>query len=194
MRRHLAKRGQRIEFATNAGIYERGPRPSGLTIADGKEWVPLNQTAGEGNFFLKPNGVFFVDAERGAGVMETSAFARSGLRPRLATQSGPLLLSGGKVHPAFNPQSKNRRQRSAVGVRRADGQVLFVMTDWLAPEAVQRTVTFHALASFFQEQSCEDALFLDGDISDFAVNPTMDAMFRPQTYAAMLVMTRRAGQ
>src|SRR4051812_6047931 len=33
--------GKKIVFAMNAGIYETGPKPLGLTVCDGKEQVPL---------------------------------------------------------------------------------------------------------------------------------------------------------
>lgn len=188
LRRHLQAQGKTIAFATNAGIYARGPQPCGLTICQGREEVPLNLDAGEGNFYLKPNGVFFVGEDGKAGVMETTAFARAGLRPRMATQSGPLLLQKGAIHPAFRENSTNLRQRSGVGIRTADGQVLFVMTDRRAPD--KRVVNFHAFARFVQEQGCADALFLDGDLSDFAVEVRPGAVFSPQTYAAMLVLAK----
>lgn len=188
LRAHLARQGREIEFATNAGIYERGPKPLGLTICEGRQLVPLNLADGEGNFYLKPNGVFYLDDEKGAGVLEAGEFAKAGLKPRLATQSGPLLLRGGVIHPAFNPRSQNLRQRSGVGVRRADGQIVFVMTDRRDP--ARRIVSFHDFAAFFRELGCEDALFLDGDLSDFAVKVKPDTVFGPQTYAAMIVLER----
>ena len=189
LRHHLATQGLEIEFATNAGIYERGPKPCGLTVCQGREVVALNLKEGEGNFYLKPNGVFFVDAEGAAGVLPAELYASSGIKTRIATQSGPLLIGAGVIHPAFNPNSKNLRQRSAVGVRKKDGQVIFVVTD--RKDASKRTVSFHALASFFLEMGCEDALFLDGDISDFAVNPKPETVFTAQTYAAMFALVRQ---
>jgi uncharacterized protein YigE (DUF2233 family) len=188
LRDRLGERGLEIEFATNAGIYERGPKPCGLTVCQGEEVVKLNLADGEGNFYLKPNGVFFVDEANRAGVMEAAAFGKSGVKARIATQSGPMLLSGGRMHPAFNVNSKNLRQRSAVGVRKADGQVIFVVTD--RSDADKRRVSFHALASLFLELGCEEALFLDGDISDFAVNPGPKTVFTPQTFAAMFALVR----
>lgn len=185
---HLAAQGKNIVFATNAGIFKRGPAPCGLTITAGKELVPLNLEPGDGNFFLKPNGVFYVDDQKGAGVMEAGEFGRSGLRPRIATQSGPLLLRHGKMHPAFNANSPNFRQRSAVGVRSADGAVLFVMSDRDArPEG---RVTFFQLAAYFKHLGCNDALYLDGDISDTLLSPQPNAKFPPNTYAAMFVIAR----
>lgn len=88
----------------------------------------------------------------------------------------------------FDVNSKNLRQRSAVGVRKADGQVVFVVTD--RSDADKRRVSFHALASLFVELGCGEALFLDGDISDFAVNPGAKTVFTPQTYAAMFALVR----
>lgn len=188
LRDRLGEQGLEIEFATNAGIYERGPKPCGLTVCQGEEVVKLNLAAGEGNFYLKPNGVFFVDEANRAGVMEAAAFGKSGVKARIATQSGPMLLSGGRMHPAFDVNSKNLRQRSAVGVCKADGQVIFVVTD--RSDADKRRVSFHALASLFLELGCGEALFLDGDISDFAVNPGPNTVFKPQTYAAMFALVK----
>src|SRR5688572_22154789 len=87
LRDQLAGEGKMIAFATNAGIYEQGPKPCGLTICHGKELVPLNLRDDEGNFYLKPNGVLFVDATRGAGIMESTEYSRAQLKPHLATQS-----------------------------------------------------------------------------------------------------------
>ena len=60
LQQQIEGEGKKIAFATNAGIYEHGPKPCGLTICEGKELAPLNLAAGEGNFFLKPNGVFWM--------------------------------------------------------------------------------------------------------------------------------------
>lgn len=174
---------KRLVFATNAGIFERGPRPCGLTICAGKEVVPLNLAPGEGNFFLKPNGVFYLDDARGPGVMEAAEFGQSGIKPRLATQSGPLMLRQGVIHPAFNANSPNKRQRSAVGVRKKDGQILFIMSD--REDAVKGRVTFHQLTRLFLHLGCQDALYLDGDISMMTVHPDADAKFTPNTFAGM---------
>lgn len=183
------KEGRQIEFATNAGIYERGPKPCGLTVSNGKELVPLNLAKGEGNFYLHPNGVFYLDDQKGAGVMTGAEYGQSGLQPRLATQSGPILLRQGKMHPAFNVNSPNRRLRNAVGVRASDGQVVFVMSD--RESRVKGRVTFHQLSLFFLHLGCQDALFLDGDISDVLVNPPAGATVTPNTFAGMFVLWKK---
>ena len=183
LRQQLAMRNKRLVFATNAGIYKHGPTPCGLTICAGRELVPLSLSAGEGNFFLKPNGVFYLDDQTGPGVMEAAEFAKSGLKPRLATQSGPLLLRQGVIHPAFRENSPNKRLRNAVGVRKQDGQILFAMSD--RDDAVKGRVTFHQFSQFFLHLGCEDALYLDGDISSMLVDPKPDAKFISNTFAGM---------
>lgn len=180
---HLQRQHKRLLFGTNAGIYARGPVPCGLTMAQGQVLVPLNLQPGEGNFYLKPNGVFFLDDVKGPGVMEASEYARSGLRPRLATQSGPLLLRHGHMHPAFRPASPNKRLRNAVGVRQKDREIIFVMSD--RDDSVKGRVTFHQLSTFFLHLGCQDALYLDGDISTLIVEPALNTRFVSNTFAAM---------
>lgn len=128
----------------------------GLFVSDGQEAVPLNTANGDGNFFLKPNGVFAV-TEPGARVIETSEYARLGEHAILATQSGPLLVRGGKLHPAFNANSESPLFRNGVGVPSPD-VTLFVISE--AP------VNFYEFATLFRDKlGCPDALFLDGTIS-----------------------------
>ncbi len=189
LKRDLATRGEKLLFATNAGIFERGPKPCGVTIIGGRELVPLNLQPGDGNFYMKPNGVFFLDDRLGPGVMEAAEFARSGLKPRLATQSGPLMLRGGVIHPAFNINSPNRRQRSAVGVREKDRQIIFAISDREDPQL--GSVTFHQFSRFFLHLGCKDVLYLDGDISTLVVEPPADAKFKANTFAAMFYIATK---
>ena len=152
----LGERGQTLTFAMNAGMYHRDYTAVGVSVADGKELTPLNSAAGVGNFFLKPNGVFLV-SERGARVVETSEYPRLKERVLLATQSGPLLLHGGKMHPAFKEGSENRLFRNGVGVPSPD-VALFAISE--AP------VNFHEFATMFRDVlHCPDTLFFDGTVS-----------------------------
>lgn len=182
LRTYLKARDQKLIFATNAGIYERGPKPCGLTICSSVVEVPLSLKNGEGNFYLKPNGVFFVDENQRAGVVVAEEYEGLNIRARIATQSGPILLRKGVIHPAFRNPSPNLRQRSGVGVRKSDGQIIFVMSD--RDDREHGRVTFHHLARTFLELGCEDALYLDGDISQMTINPG-DGSFTPNTFAAM---------
>jgi uncharacterized protein YigE (DUF2233 family) len=147
-----------FSFATNAGIFDPTFTPCGLHVADGREFVPLNVGEGAGNFYLKPNGVFVVD-ERGARVLESTRYDGTRLTTRLATQSGPMLVIGGAIHPRFDRDSVNRRIRSGVGVRSPD-QVVFAIS--------REPVTFFEFATLFKERlNSHDALYLDGEISRF---------------------------
>ncbi len=188
LRDQVESEGRHIRFAMNAGIYAMGPKPVGLTICGGHEDVPLNLASGEGNFFLQPNGVFYLDDKSGPGVMESGEFSRSGINPRLATQSGPLLLRRGVIHPAFNVGSPNRRLRNGVGVRASDGQIIFAISD--RNDRERGRVTFHQMARFFLQQGCQDALYLDGDVSDILVDPAPETKLTPNTFAAMFVVLK----
>ena len=152
----LEARGQKLVFAMNAGMYHGDFSAVGLFVSGGRQAVALNTDDGQGNFFLKPNGVFAV-TETGAHVLESSEYP--GLRERvvLATQSGPLLVRGGKLHPAFRADSGSRLPRNGVGVPAPD-MALFVISE--AP------VNFYEFATLFRDRlHCPDALFLDGTIS-----------------------------
>lgn len=148
-------KGETLVFAMNAGMYHGNFSAVGLHVENGRELVPVNLADGEGNFFLKPNGVLLVGAE-GARVVVSTEYPAVRAPVLQATQSGPILLRSGRIHPVFNPQSKNKLHRNGVGVR-ADGKVVFAITE--AP------VSFHEFAVFFRdEMKCPDALFLDGTV------------------------------
>ncbi len=152
----LDSKGKKLVFAMNAGMFDRNFLPVGLMITEGKQTSPLNTSTGDGNFFLKPNGVFVL-SDSGARVIETSEYVSLRTPAILATQSGPLLLRDKKTHPAFKPESKNRLIRNGVGVS-ADGAVLFVISE--------DPVNFHEFAALFRDNlHCADALYLDGVIS-----------------------------
>lgn len=151
------KRQQRgISFAMNAGMYQPDLRPVGLLVVDGITRSPLNLASGEGNFFLKPNGVFYLTSN-GAGIAESSDFANLKLPVLLATQSGPLLVVAGRIHPAFNASSISRLIRNGVGVT-ANGQVVFAISE--------SPVSFYEFATLFRDRlHCDNALYLDGVVS-----------------------------
>ena len=152
----LEPRRQKLVFAMNAGMYQRDGSPVGLYVADRRQLNALNTNDGPGNFFLKPNGVFVVTSN-GARIVESSEFPRLGEPIKLATQSGPLLLRNGKIHPAFQPDSQNRLVRNGVGVSSPEVAVFAIS---------EAPVTFHEFAVLFRDVlGCPDALFLDGVIS-----------------------------
>jgi uncharacterized protein YigE (DUF2233 family) len=152
----LESKGKTLTFAMNAGMYHGDFSPVGLFVSEGQQLAPLNTAMGDGNFFLKPNGVFAI-TESGARVMESSEYPRLRERVILATQSGPLLVRRGKIHPVFNPKSESRLFRNGVGVPSPD-MAIFVNSE--------EPLNFHEFATFFRDTlKCPDALFLDGTIS-----------------------------
>ncbi len=191
LEKDLNAQGKRLKFATNSGIYEPGFVPTGLHIEDGKIRVRLNRQPGQGNFYLKPNGVFYLNPDNQPGILETEAYANAGLKPRLAIQSGPLLLEKNRIHPAFNQPSPNKLLRSGVGVT-PDGKVIFALTERDPPETASR-VNLYTFAEFFRHLGCPDALFLDGDISELYIRGETSAI-PPQTsgFAAILAVTEES--
>jgi uncharacterized protein YigE (DUF2233 family) len=120
--------------------------------------APLNQKAGTGNFYQTPNGVFFID-KLGARVLATEDYAAQKPRPRLATQSGPLLLLHGELtHSAvMSADSQSRKLRNGVCAATPDKPV-FVISE--------SPVTFYEFAMFFRDSlGCREALYLDGSLS-----------------------------
>jgi uncharacterized protein YigE (DUF2233 family) len=175
----LGKAGTKVKFLMNAGIFEPGGIPSGLHVEEGKELRPLNVARGEGNFFLQPNGVFLITAgeKPAASVRPSAHFRREGIR--IGIQSGPLLLIDGKRHPAFKEGSANKLHRNGVGVD-DQGRVVFAIT------APGQMVNLWDFAGLFARLGCRDALFLDGDISAMAVNPTQP--IESNLFGAMFVV------
>jgi uncharacterized protein YigE (DUF2233 family) len=152
----LQQTGRSLLFAMNAGMYDENQRPIGYYVEDGKQVKKLNRRNGSGNFHLKPNGVFYVKDGK-PGVMETEAFARSGIKPDYASQSGPMLVINGKIHPKFSETGTSRKLRNGVGIDVA-GRAYFVISD--------SAVTFWEFASLFRDElKTDNALFFDGSVS-----------------------------
>jgi uncharacterized protein YigE (DUF2233 family) len=153
----MATQGTPVLLAMNAGMYHEGLGPVGLFVEDGRQETPLNTADAEGNFFLKPNGVFFVRPDGSAGVLETEAYAAADPNVVYATQSGPMLVIDGEIHPRFEPNGTSRYIRNGVGVR-ADGMVVLAIS--------RSEVSLGSFARLFRDGlSCPNALFLDGAIS-----------------------------
>ncbi len=156
LKSNLRKRGRKLIFATNAGIFEWGYSPLGLYIEKGRRIESLNRRSGTGNFYVKPNGVFYIAKNR-AGILSTRKFAKSGIRARYATQSGPMLVRHNIIHRRFSRKSKSRKIRNGVGIDRR-GRMVFVIS--------RTPVNMYQFAEFFRNRMrCANALYLDGHIS-----------------------------
>lgn len=152
----LSAQGRTLLFAMNGGMYMEDLNPLGLYVEAG-EIIRKTNTVQEahGNFYMQPNGIFALDQNGKAEVIQTQDFKLIN-DVEYATQSGPMLLINGSMHPAFNEGSENINIRNGVGIL-PDGRVLFAMSKGL--------INFYDFASFFKEKGCENALYLDGFVS-----------------------------
>ncbi len=152
----LAGVDRRVVFAMNAGMYEPDLSPVGLFVERGETRHPATTREGSGNFFLKPNGVFFFGPAT-VGIKETQAFLDAHLHPDFATQSGPMLVIDGALHQRFQADSASLKIRNGVGVRDSH-TALFVISE--------QPVSFFQFATLFRDVlRCPNALFLDGTVS-----------------------------
>lgn len=152
----INKHGGELLFAMNGGMFNQDLSPQGLFIEKKILRSPLDTLkSGYGNFYLQPNGVFYLTDENKAFVKSRTEFEPS---PTItyATQSGPMLLINGRMHPAFNEGSTNVHIRNGVGVL-PNGKLLFAMS--------KKKINFYDFASFFKVKGCENALYLDGFVS-----------------------------
>jgi uncharacterized protein YigE (DUF2233 family) len=148
--------GGRLVFAMNAGIYRPDLSPAGLYVENGETLREANTANGPGNFHMKPNGVFFVAGDE-AGVVTTERYLAEPPKADYATQSGPMLVIDGRLHPRFHRDSTSRKRRDGVGERDAHTVVFAI---------AEEPVNFHQFARLFRDDlGCDDALFLDGTIS-----------------------------
>ncbi len=151
----VTSRNEKLVFAMNAGMYHEDRNPVGLYIEDGRELNALVTRDGPGNFHLRPNGVFHVSKGM-AGVTESTAYAAGGLKPLFATQSGPMLVIDGVLHPRFQADGTSRHIRNGVGVN--GDRVVFALAE--------TPVTLHAFACLFRDRlATPNALYLDGSVS-----------------------------
>ena len=153
----LASEGRRLIFAMNAGMYHPDRSPVGLYVEEGVAEGRLITSDGPGNFGLLPNGVFCI-GDRRFRVIESRRFAATAPECRYATQSGPMLVIDGALHPRFLPDSTSRYRRNGVGVSADGKRAVFAIS--------AGAVTFHEFARLFRDGlGLDDALYLDGNIS-----------------------------
>lgn len=146
-----------VQIAMNAGMYHDDRRPVGHYIEDGETEMRVVTNAGPGNFGLLPNGVLCL-TDQTAQVIETLRYVREAPTCTHATQSGPMLVIDGELHPRFLIDSTSRKRRNGVGTS-ADGQTLY----WAITD---NAVTFHEFGRLFRDHlGVPQALFLDGSIS-----------------------------
>lgn len=171
VRRQLQASGKRVIFAMNGGMYHPDLAPVGLYIENGKEQKKISTKGGYGNFHMLPNGVFFIDKNR-IGVLETGKYIASAIKPQFATQSGPMLVIDGKIHPRFLKDSDSLKIRNGVGVSKDGKKVYFAISN--------NPVRFWDFAGLFRDQlNTENALYLDGTISSLYSKTRSQGVYWP---------------
>jgi uncharacterized protein YigE (DUF2233 family) len=179
----LAGDGARVRFAMNAGMFNDAGAPIGLYVENGEERHPLRLTEGPGNFHMKPNGVFWQSTDGAVHVTPSEDFAAAALPARWATQSGPMLVIRGELHPQFQHDGPSRYIRNGVGVR-DDRRAYFVISSG--------AVSFGRFARFFRDElGCTDALFFDGAVSSLWA-PSLDRRDDALAIGPMVVVLDRS--
>ncbi len=156
LERRLRSRGRRLLWAMNGGMYMEDRRALGLLVSDGRELARVNQRTGKGNFYLEPNGVFTITESGYPEILTTRQYVEQDTTTlRQATQSGPIVLQAGRLNPLFDPDSTSRFVRNGV----------CVSEQYLIFDISLSRVSFHEFASFLRALGCNDALYLDGNVS-----------------------------
>ena len=143
-----------LAFAMNGGMYKPDQTPQGLFIQSGKTVEAIDTFKGAGNFYMPPNGIFYLNSTGDARICKTKEFVNKNVL--YATQSGPLLIFNDTINLAFVKGSENLNIRNGVGIL-PDGKVVFAMS--------KVKINFYDFAMFFKILGCSNALYLDGFVS-----------------------------
>lgn len=161
----LAAQNKALGFAMNAGMYHEDRAPVGYYLEDGIEAQRIISSDGPGNFGLLPNGVFCLREGR-ADVIETFAFLDTKPECISASQSGPMLVIDGALHPKFLAGSTSRYIRNGVGTTKDGKCAIFVISN--------NIVNFYSFATLFRDHlKLPNALYFDGSVSRIRA-PSLD--------------------
>ena len=178
-----AEHRSEIAFAMNGGMYDEDGQPVGYYVENGKRLKELNNNEGPGNFHMLPNGIFFGTGDKWR-VLETEKFKSAvAQRPQFATQSGPMLVIDGKLHPRISDDGESKYIRNAVGIGE-DGIAHFVISEM--------PLSFGKLARFYRDElDVLNALYLDGNVSALW-NPTAARIDASPALGPLIVVEKRA--
>ena len=151
----LDSKNKKLLFSTNGGMYKKDHSPQGLYIENQIVKTNIDTSNGYGNFYLKPNGVFYISTNNIPIICKTEDFANNG-QIEYATQSGPMLVIDGEIHAAFKENSTNLNIRNGVGIL-PKNQIVFVIS--------KNEINFYDFAAYFKKLGCINALYLDGFVS-----------------------------
>lgn len=155
LKRMVERSGEHLKFAMNGGMFLTDLSPQGLYIENGNVIKSLNTMKASGNFYWQPNGVFYVNKSNQAFICKSKEFINPN-DVKYATQSGPMLVIDGKIHPEFKEGSTFVHIRNGVGIL-SNGKVIMAIST--------EEVTLYDFAKFFKDKGCQNALYLDGYVS-----------------------------
>ena len=177
-----ARGEESLAFAMNAGMFGDDGRPIGYFVVNSQRLKELNTADGEGNFHMKPNGVFYGSGDKWEIRTTEDFLANVSDRPEFGTQSGPMLVIDGKIHPEITQNGPSRYVRNGVGIDER-GRAHFVISN--AP------LSFGKLARFFKDElNATNALFLDGNVSALW-NPATDRLDTGAPIGPIVVVERK---
>jgi|GEM_PF-6321246 len=152
----VAVSGLKVLAVCNGGIFDENFQPLGLLVQNGQVCHELNQDIGNGNFFLAPNGVFFIRGKT-PEIMPTSKYAKLRISPDWAIQSGPLLVVDAKVNNLLPNNPKSKYTRNGIGVDENNNVILLFAPD---------PVSLYDFAVYARDTAkARHALYLDGAVS-----------------------------
>ncbi len=171
-----------VAFAMNAGMYDDAGDPIGYYVEKSERLSELNRADGAGNFHLKPNGVFYGSGETWAVKASDDFFNSVADRPEFGTQSGPMLVIDGKLHPEIAQDGESKAVRNAVGID-GQGHAHFVISN--------RAVSFGKLARLYRDKlEVKNALYLDGNVSALW-NPAADRLDTGALIGPLIVIEKK---
>ena len=172
---------KKILFVTNGGIYTENYTPEGLYIENYKLMSELNLRKEFGNFYMKPNGVFYI--ENGKPIISDSEEFQYNKNISYAVQSGPLLIKNGEINKEFSSDSKSFKIRSAVGLDN-ENKVFFYMS--------KKEISFYEFSKYALDNlDCKQLLFLDGTISKMYFNGDEDIPKQKYPFVTIISIEER---
>lgn len=162
----------------NAGMYEENGTAVGLLISNRKQQHEINLKKGlPGNFYTLKNAIFYSDTVGKFYINPSDSFYQKYKNDKysnisFATQSGPLLVSNGIINSELGFRSTNKVIRNGIGVinNSKNNICVFIISE--------TTTTFYEMAALFNFLGCEDALYLDGFVSQLIYKGPNKELFR----------------
>ena len=151
----LKLKPNKFQFIMNGGIYDDDLTPEGLYIENGKELSPINKEDGVGNFYEKPNGIFYFYKNK-PYIVTTEKFKPNN-KITYAIQSGPMLITNGVLNPSFTDKSNSRYTRNGVCLTKNNNLIFIVSNE---------AVTLYEFSIYAKAvHSCHNLLYMDGNLS-----------------------------